>query len=289
MQIPRKKLKNGFEIPVLGLGTWLIGGDKFRDPNNNDNEQILGIKNAIEAGVTHIDTAENYAEGWAERLIGQAIKNLNRKNLFITSKVDKSHLGYNALIKACSNSLNRLGTDYLDLYLIHAPNDEFPLNETMKAMDRLVEDGLVKNIGVSNFKTTRLIEAQKNTKNKIVTDQVYYNVKVRYPEKDGLLKYCQENDIILTAYRPTDNGALLENPADIIHSLAKKYNKSPVQIMLNWLIAQKNVVVLCKMIKIEHLKENLGAVGWQMDSTDVEMLRKDYPNQSGTTGYLSLL
>ncbi len=278
MNILVKKLKNGFQMPTLGLGTWLIGGDKVRDPNNDDKGQVVAIRRAIELGITLIDTAENYAQGWAERIIGQAIKGINRKKLFITSKVDKTHLHYNDLITACKSSLERLQTDYLDLYLIHSPNDEVLIEESMKAMDQLISDGLVKNIGVSNFKVSRLVEAQKHTKNKIATNQVYYNLVEREPENE-LLQYCQNNDVILTAFRPIEKGMLLQNVPLIMKEMAKKYRKTPVQIMLNWLISQTNVVTISKMTDLKHLDENLGALGWQMKSEDVEKLRTEYPNQ----------
>lgn len=279
MNIPVKKIKAGFKLPVLGLGTWLIGGDKVRNPHNNDEENISAVKEAIEAGITHIDTAENYAEGWAERIVGKAIKGYKRDSLFITSKVDKAHLHHDDLINACKNSLERFGINYLDLYLIHAPNNEVPIAETMKAMDQLVAERLVKNIGVSNFKTSRLIEAQKHTKNKIVTNQVYYNLIQREPEVDGLLDYVQNNDILLTAYRPIEKATLLENIPQIIKELARKYNKTSVQIMLNWLISQDNVVTISKMTKPQHVKENLGAIGWQLEIEDIEKLRSEFPNQ----------
>lgn len=279
MKLPHKKLTNDFSIPVMGLGTWLMGGTKTRDPNNDDAADIQGVKNAIEAGITLIDTAENYAEGQAERIIGTAIIDYDRKKLFLTSKVDKTHLHYDDLLNACKKSLERLGTDYLDLYLIHAPNDEVPLEESMRAMDALVEKGLVKNMGVSNFKTKRLFEAQKLTKNKIVTNQVYYNLINREPETDGLIEYCQKNDVILTAYRPTDKGSLLHEVPLIVVEMTKKYSKTPVQIMLNWLISQDNVITIPKMTKPEHIKENLGAVDWLMEKEDIEKLRKEFPNQ----------
>lgn len=279
MTLPYKKLTNGFSIPVIGLGTWLLGGTKIRNPNNDDAADIQGVKNAIDAGITLIDTAENYAEGQAERIVGAAIKDYDRKELFLTSKVDKSHLHYDDLMNACEKSLERLGTDYLDLYLIHAPNDEVPLEETMRAMDTLVEKGLVKNLGVSNFKTKRFIEAQKLTKNKIVTNQVYYNLINREPETDGLLEYCQKNDVILTAYRPIDKGSLLHDVPPIVEEIANKYSKTLAQIMLNWLISQDKVITIPKMTKPEHIKDNLGAVDWLMEKEDIEKLRKEFPNQ----------
>lgn len=289
MVVPTKKLKSGFELPVFGLGTWQMGGRETRDPQNDDKKDITAIQKAIELGITHIDTAESYAEGYAETLVGQAIKGYNRANLFIVSKIRKEHLKFNDVFVFCKASLKRLQTDYLDLYLIHSPSLEISLQETLRAMDKLVSDGLVRNIGVSNFTTPRLIEAQKHTQNKLVVNQVYYSLVIRQPEQEGLLKYCQENDVFLEAYRPVEKGAILTAPiAPILTEMGKKYDKTPAQIAINWLISQENVVTLSKTSTIEHLEENLGAVGWQMAQEDVERLRKDFPNQQEKSERLPL-
>lgn len=279
MKIPTKKLKNGFEIPVFGLGTWQMGGRETRNPENDDKKDIVAMQEAINLGVTHIDTAESYADGHAETLVGEAIKDFERKRLLITSKIRPQNLKYEDVLKSCEESLKRLQTDYLDLYLIHSPNLEVPIEETLKAFDKLVEEGLVKNMGVSNFKTERLIEAQKHTNNKIVVNQVYYNLVIREPEHEGLLKCCQENDVILEAYRPIEKGAILVDPPEILNEMTKKYDKTPAQIVINWLISQTNVTTLTKTSNINHLKENIGSIGWQMDTVDIEKLRKDFPNQ----------
>ncbi len=266
-------------MPVFGLGTWQMGGRETHNPQNDDKKDITAIQEAIKLGVTHIDTAEQYAGGYAETLVGKAIEGYDRSKLLIVSKVSPQHLNYDNVLRSCEESLKRLKTDYLDLYLIHSPNIDIPIEETLGAMDKLIEQGLVKNIGVSNFKTERLIQAQKYAKNKLVVNQVYYNLVIREPEKKGLLKYCQHNDVLLEAYRPVEKGALLAKPIPVLEKLARKYNKTPAQIVINWLISQKNVITLSKTSTIGHLKENLGAIGWQIDKEDIEKLRKDFPNQ----------
>lgn len=288
MKIPTKKLSSGFEMPVFGLGTWQMGGREIKNPDNDDRKDIAAIQEAIRFNVTHIDTAEEYAHGYAETLIGRAIKGLDRSKLFLVSKVSPQHLRYNDVLLSCNASLKRLRTGYFDLYLIHSPSLEVPIEETLKAMDKLVEEGLVKNIGVSNFKTARFREAQKHTRNKLVVNQVYYTLVIRQPEKEGLLRYCQNNDLLLEAYRPVEKGALLAQPIPILERIAKKYDKTPAQIAINWLISQKNVITLSKTSTIEHLKENLGAVGWEMESEDIEDLRKNFPNQQEKSDRLPL-
>lgn len=264
-------------MPVFGIGTWLMGGDKSRNPHNNDKKDTEAVRTAIELGITHIDTAENYAEGWAEKIVGEAIKDVDRSSLFLVSKVDRSHLHYNDLIAAAKKSLERLCTTYLDLYLIHAPNNEIAIEETMSAMDALVEEGLVRYIGVSNFKTARLVEAQKHTANPIVTNQVYYNIKMREPEKEGLLEHCQKHDVILTAYRPVDKGALLHDVPPVLRDVCERYEKTPVQIMMKWLISQPNIVTISKMSDKKHMEENLEIFGWHLEEGDLEKLKKEYP------------
>ncbi len=255
-----------------------MGGILERNLTNNDNADITAIKCAIDSGITHIDTAELYADGYTEQLIAKAIKGYDRSTLFIVSKVLTKNMAYDNLIFACKKSLTRLETPYIDLYLLHGYNVKIDLKETMRALDKLVADGLVKNIGVSNFSKERLTEAQSHTKNKIVCDQIHYNLLCRDPESNELTQYCQQHDILLVAWQPLESGNLLKNIPLIVQEMCLKYKKSPAQIAINWLISQDNVVTITKSSKIEHLKENLGSIGWQMSKEDIEKLRCEYPN-----------
>ncbi|MCX6757366.1 MAG: aldo/keto reductase [Candidatus Nomurabacteria bacterium] len=288
MKIPTKKLKNGFEIPVYGLGTWQMGGRENHNLENDDNKDIQGIKDAINNGITHIDTAEKYAEGYTEILVGKAIKEFDRSKLFLVSKVRKENLKYDDVINACKKSLERLQTDYLDLYLIHFYNPEVPFEDTMRAMDFLKESGLIKNIGVCNFTKERLAEAQSYTKNKIVCNQVHYNLIFREPERKCLLEYCQNNDVFLNAWRPIQYGDLLENIPPILSEMCDKYKKTPAQIAFNWLISQPYVILISKTNNHEHLEENLGALGWEMEKEDIERLRNEFPNQKDISNAVPL-
>jgi len=234
VNIPIKTLKNGFYMPVFGLGTWLMGGNLERDFENNDSADIEAIKNAINSGITHIDTAEMYANGYSETLVGNAISGYKREDLFLVSKVTPANLDYKNVISSAKNSLKRLNTSYLDLYLIHGPNPEIPIQETMRALDFLKSEGLIRNIGVSNFSKERLFEAQKYTENKIVVNQVHYNLKFREPQRTGLLEYCQKNDVMLVAWRPFQKGLLLEEKNTLMNKMCQKYNKTPAQIGINW-------------------------------------------------------
>jgi len=261
-----KTFTGEIRVPVIGIGTWEMGENISEDDKN-----IKALKEAIRLDMTHIDTAESYAAGHAEELVGRAIKTFDRKNIFITTKVKPEHLQFDQVLKAAKVSLKRLDTDYTDLYLIHWPNPAIPLKETMCAFDSLVDDGLIKHIGVSNFSVQLLKEAQSYSKNKIISNQVEYNLLSREPEKE-LLLFCQKENIMLTAYQPLARGKLTKPGFEILDKLAKKYGKTQAQIALNWLISKPSVVVIPKSSNIEHLKENLGAIGWKMEKEDVKHL-----------------
>ena len=277
MHIDTKILKNGFELPVFGFGTWAVGGRETRDPQNDDKADINAIKTAIELGITHIDTAEIYAGGHAEELVGEAIKGFDRSSLIIVTKVSPENLHYDDLIDSAMKSLRRLRTDYIDIYLIHSPNPSIDIRETMEAMDHLVEKGYIRNIGVSNFNVKEFTEAQENTSNKVVCNQVYYNLTHRKPVKDGTLQYAQENDVMIVAYRPVEKGLFSRSKFDILGKLSKKYSKTGNQIAINWLVSQENVVTISKTRNIDHLKENLGALNWKMERSDIDLLTNHFP------------
>jgi diketogulonate reductase-like aldo/keto reductase len=282
-----KKLKCGFAMPVLGMGTWGIGGFMKPDPANDDANDVAVLKLGLDSGFNHIDTAEIYADGHSEELAASAIAGRQRSKLFITSKVYENHLTYDGVRQAVGGSLKRLGTTYLDLYLIHHVVESMPLQETIRGLDRLVEEGLVKNIGVSNFATDRLKRAQAYSSHKIVANQVHYNLVIREPEPE-LLHYCQENDVMLIAYRPIQGGTLLENPGELISRLAKKYRKTPVQIAINWLISQRNVTTIVAMKQSRQVPENLAALDFTLDKEDIELLRRDFPGQKPFSDMIQL-
>jgi diketogulonate reductase-like aldo/keto reductase len=287
MTIPTKKLTNGFQIPVYGLGTWQMGGRLEHNVDNDDARDIQAIRDAIDAGVTHIDTAEKYADGYTETLIGKALVGYDRSKLFLVSKVKKENLAYDQVIASCKASLERLGTSYLDLYLIHFYNPDIPLAETFRALDELKEQGLIRNIGVCNFTKERLADAQSLTKNKIVCNQVHYNLIFRECEQTGLLKYCQQNDIFLTAWRPTQYAEIAQT-VPLMEEMCAKYQKTPIQIALNWLTSQPNVITISKTSRREHLEENIGAFNWALDAEDIEKLRKEYPGQQTVSNSVPL-
>jgi len=174
--------------------------------------------------------------------------------------------------------LDRLKTDYLDLLLLHAPSRDVAIEKTMPSVEAEFDKGKFKHFGVSNFTVAQMERTKKATKLPIVTNQVHYSLKVREPEDKGVLQYCQENDMFLTTWQPLHLGELATGNSKIMNGMAKKYEKTPAQIAINWLISQKNVVTVSKMRDPRHLKENLGAVGWEMAKEDIERLRKEFPD-----------
>ena len=277
VMIPTKKLANGFELPVYGLGLWEMGGRREVD-TSRDISEVEAIRAAVDAGVIHIDTAEVYGVGHAEELLGRAIEDYDRSKLILASKVTGANQSYGDVIKSCEGSLKRIGIDYLDLYMLHSfPNLGIDIAETMRALDELMRQGLIKNIGLSNVTQRRFNVAQSMTKNKIVCNQVHYNIQYREVEERGLLKYSQANDVMLVAWRPLQKGNLPQAP--IIDELSKKYNKTASQVAINWLISQQNVVTIAKTSNIDHLIENIGAVDWTMEDEDIERIRIEFPDQ----------
>ncbi len=286
--IESKKLKNGFRLPVFGFGTWGMGGRDKKDFSNDDNADINAIRTAIEMGITHIDTAAWYAEGHCEEIVGSAINKYERSNLILTTKVAPMDLHYKDVIRSAEKSLSRLKTDYIDVYVIHNPNPYIDIKESMEAFDYLIDKKIIKYIGLSNFNVQEFAQAQKCTRNLIVCNHLHYNLQHRGPLNDGSIKYAQKNDVMVVAWRPTQKGLFGNNSIKILNEISKKYEKTPIQIAINWLISQKNVVTISKSRNIEHLKENIGATGWNMEKSDIEILKNNFPDTTDVVENITL-
>jgi len=260
-------------ISAIGMGTWGIGG--FSAPDYKYDEMaIRALRRGIELGITLIDTAEMYGGGHSEEVVGMAIKGL-REKVFIATKVWYTNLRYDDVLRSAEKSLKRLQIDTIDLYQVHWPNPHIPLSETMRAMERLVLDGKVRFIGVSNFSVKLMEEARAAlSKIDIVSNQVEYSLLSREVE-DDILPYCEKEDITLIAYSPLGRGNILNDPrSKILREVAKKYNKTLVQVALNWLIAKKPVVAIPKAINLSHVEENVNAAGWRLSDEDLELLSR---------------
>lgn len=259
------------KIFKIGLGT----GTGFKNIDRKQDQKLIYIlQKALDLGVNFIDTAEIYFEGQAEKLIGKAFKK-NREKVFIATKFSPEHSRYKKVLNAAEGSLKRLQTDYIDLYQIHWPNPIVPMEEILKALEKLVESGKVKNIGVCNFSLRQLKDIQEVSKLPIVSLQTEYNLLDRSIEND-LLPYCEENKIITIAYAPLNSGNILkiEKYAGRFSDLSKKYNKTVSQIILNFLISHKSVIAIPGTTNISHLEENVKSADFALEEEDLQLLAK---------------
>lgn len=261
-------------LPKIGFGTWKIGGGSSADPTT-DSVSMTALRYALEVGYTHFDTAEMYADGHAEELLGKAVRSsqVKREALFITSKVTPSHLQYDQVLHSCENSLRRLQMDYVDLYLIHWPSAGMKLEDTFRALNKLVHDGKIKHIGVSNFNLKLLKQAQELSETPIITNQVPYSLSDRSYIKNGMLEYCQENDIFLTAYSPLDEGGLRSNK--ILETIAKAHGVTIHQIALAWVISQPRVITIPMSANPKHICENFEASEIELTQSEIDQLANE--------------
>jgi diketogulonate reductase-like aldo/keto reductase len=267
---------HGVSIPKIGNGTWRIGGDSYPDPKR-DSASLTALRAALEIGYTHFDTAEVYADGHSEELLGRAVREAHpeRESLFITTKVDPGHLQYEQVLRACEGSLKRLRMDYVDLYLIHwPPRKAAQLNEAFRGLNQLVRDGKVKHLGVSNFNVKLLKEAQSFSQTPILTDQVPYRLPDRTYVQNGVLEYCQQNDILLTAYSPVKFRNLPVNKT--LQAIANAHAATSFQIALAWLVAQQRVITIPMSLDPQHIRENFEAAAIELSREEVETLNNLY-------------
>jgi diketogulonate reductase-like aldo/keto reductase len=248
-------LYDGARLPVMGLGTWAMGGESQPD-YSQDERALAAITAALEMGYTHIDTAEMYAAGHTEELVGKAIRPFDRQTLFITSKVQPHNLAYADVHRSLDGSLKRLGVDYVDLYLIHWPG-KLPLTDTFDALNETVRDGRVRFLGVSNFDLRLLRRAEQLSQTPIVTNQVPYSVATRTYVTNGVLHYCQQQEIVLTAYSPVEQGGLAV--AQTLEEVAGELDVTPYQVAIAWLLNQPWVVTIPMSHNPQHLQQNLDA------------------------------
>lgn len=264
---------NNVTLPKIGYGTWKLGGASTPDLKL-DSVSSAAIHSALEIGYTHFDTAEMYADGHAEELLGKAIResNVKREDLFITSKVTPSHLHHDQVLHACEKSLKKLQMDYIDLYLIHWHSVGNKYEDTFRALNKLVKDGKVKHLGVSNFDLKLLKQAQELSETPMVTNQVPYSLSDRSYVKNGVLEHCQQNNIFLTAYEPLDKGNVRSNKT--LETIAKSHNKTIFQIVLAWVISQSNIITIPMSTNPQHIQENFEAAEIVLTKEEIDLISK---------------
>ena len=260
-------------LPKIGFGTWSIGGGGSADPSL-DSTSLTALHSAMEIGYTHFDTAEYYAGGHAEELVGRVVRETNtpREKVFITTKISPEHLAYDDVFRSCENSLRRLKMDYIDLYLIHWPGTGVKYEETFRALNKLVRDGKIKHLGVSNFKLKLLKQVQELSETPIVTDQVPYRLPDKAYVENGVLEYCQQNNILVTAYSPVKFRSMHVNKT--LGEIAKAHSATPFQVALAWLVMQSRVITIPMSLNPPHIKENF-------DAADIELTKEEFKTLNG--------
>ena len=262
--------KTNERISAIGMGTWEIGDSEDQRVRLR---QITALRRGVELGINVIDTAEMYGSGRAERLVGEAFQD-QRDSVFIASKVSPAHLHHDDVIAACDRSLQRLGTRYLDLYQVHWPNRQIPIRETMGAMERLVRDGKIRYIGVSNFSVVETREAQDAlTKSELASNQVEYSLTNRSVEAE-LLPYCQKEKITIIAYSPLARGRLPTTGLPL--SILEKHQMSLAQLMLSWVTRHDNVIAIPKSAKLEHAEENAKSVSVRLSDDEYRAVSRAF-------------
>jgi len=261
-----KKFKN-FSLPCIGQGT------EGEDPLG-DNHRIEILRSGIDLGMSLIDTAEIYGRGHSEEVVGMAIKGI-REKVFISTKFNPEHNGYQDVKTSLEKSLRRLGTDYVDLYQIHWPNPVIPLEETIKALVELKSAGKIRHIGVSNFTMDDLLSAQKASDFQIESDQIEYNLFER-SVGEKIFPYVKESGLMIIAYTPLRRSSKGEQ---LLKKVSEKYQKTPTQIILNWLIMHDNVLPIPKTLNPEHVKENALSSDFCLEREDFENLSKAFRPQ----------
>ncbi|QQE86414.1 aldo/keto reductase [Pseudomonas putida] len=255
----------GCKVPAIGQGTWYMGEDPARRA-----AEVAALQQGIDLGMNLIDTAEMYAEGGAEQVVGRAIAG-RRDQVFLVSKVYPHNASQRGVPAACERSLTRLGTDVIDLYLLHW-RGQYPLEETVEAFERLREQGKIRHWGVSNFDVDDLSELDRPA---CATNQVLYNPIQRGIEFD-LLPWSRQRGLPTMAYCPlAQAGKLLQHP--LLHEIAERHGATPAQVCLAWVTREDGVIAIPKAVSPEHVRLNAAAAGLSLTSEDLRAIDRAFP------------
>ncbi|HTV74527.1 MAG TPA: aldo/keto reductase [Candidatus Acidoferrales bacterium] len=262
------------EVPVIGAGTW-----NFPTRGAQVARAIEAIRAGIEVGLTHIDTAEMYGDGRSEEIIGEAIADIPRERLFIVSKVLPSNASYDGTLRACERSLRRLRTDYLDVYLLHW-RGRIALQETMRALESLVDSASIRALGVSNFDVEDLDEARAALRtHPLVCNQVLYHLQERGIER-RVLPYCRKHEIAIVGYSPLGSG---DFPAHnsvrgrVLAQIAQRHGASPQQVALAFLVRLDGTFTIPKAAQPDHARENARAGSLNLSPEDIAAIDAAFP------------
>lgn len=261
-------LPNGEAVPALGQGTWQMAEDASRR-----GQEIEALRLGLELGMALIDTAEMYGEGAAEELVSEAIAGL-RDQVFLVSKVYPHNASRSGVVQACERSLKRLGTDRLDLYLLHW-RGAVPLEETLAGFEELRRSGKIRHWGVSNLHLDEMAELLAVPSGaRCATDQVPYNPSRRGIERD-LLPWCRERGVPVMAYSPLEQGRL--PTGGVLGEVGRRHGRSPFQVALAWVLAQPGVVAIPKAVRPEHVEANANVLDLELTAEDLAAIDREFP------------
>jgi diketogulonate reductase-like aldo/keto reductase len=255
--------KSGAQVAVIGQGTYKIGENR-----RAEEAEAAALRLGLDLGMTHIDTAEMYADGGAERVVARAAAG-RRDAVFITTKITPSNASYDGTLRACELSLARLDTDRIDLYLVHWWSDRHPIAKTMQAMEELVNRGQVRFIGVSNFDVDQLKQAQAALRHqRLACNQVLYHLRDREIEQN-LLPYCEREGIAIVGYTPIDKGGFLRG---VVAEIAKRHGRTPHQVALNYLTRRPSLFTIPKATQPDHVRDNAAALDFTLTPEDIRAI-----------------
>ncbi len=261
------------DVPVIGQGTWEIDGAPA-----GELRAVEALRTGLDLGLTHIDTAEMYGGGRAEELTGQAIAG-RRDQVFLVSKVLPGNASYEGVLRACDSSLQRLGTAHLDLYLLHWESS-FPIGETMRAMEKLIDDGRIRFTGVSNFDVPQVRAAQAALRHhRLAANQVLYHLKERGIERQ-LIPYCQSQQIAVVGYTPFGRRAFPQPESAggrVLAEVAQRNGRTVRQVILNFLTRLPQTFTIPKAGNPGHTRDNAGATGWDLPADDIAAIDRAFP------------
>ena len=270
--MPTVTLPDGERVPAYGQGTWHMGENRRLAA-----DEEAALKLGIDLGMTLIDTAEMYGSGVAEEIVARAAAG-RRDRLFIVSKVLPHNASQKGTVEACERSLKRLGTDRIDLYLLHWRGSH-PLAETLAGFERLKRDGKIRHHGVSNFTTDDMREwATLDGGAAVASNQILYNLGRRGPEWD-LIPGCRERSISIMAYSPLEQGRILSNRA--LREVAARHGATAAQVALAWLLRQDGMIVIPKATRPEHVRDNRAALDLVLNDADLAELDRAFPPPKG--------
>ncbi|MET9798251.1 aldo/keto reductase [Nocardiopsis alba] len=259
-------------LPVLGQGTWGMG-----ETASARADEVAALRHGLDLGLGLIDTAEMYGSGGSEEVVGEAIRG-RRDEVFLVSKVLPHNADRSGTVAACERSLRRLGTDHLDLYLLHWRGGH-PLEEPLEAFAELRDAGKIGAFGVSNLDTDDMRELRSVPGGEeCATDQILYNLTRRGPEFD-LLPWCREHGIPVMAYSPIEQGRLLGD--EVLGRIAEEHGASPAQVALAWILTDRNLCAIPKASRIEHVEANRAALDLRLTSDDLKALDERFPAPTG--------